>query len=130
MLPKALELVIEEAIGETKETEFEDVVDAESTDGLTDVLEAIAGGCGESSSSNTPVTEAKTEDELKLLASNINSPVQFMGFVGGAFPVTVDAVGYEDSEDFFTEELARLPSKVAAAGYDNSWTVTFEAALA
>lgn len=56
-------------------------------------------------------------------------PKDFEGFVGGAFEVTVDGVVYADMEDFYTQEQARLPAKVKQAGYDESWTVRFDAQI-
>jgi len=54
-------------------------------------------------------------------------PKTFEGFIGGVFEVTVDNQKYLDMEDFYTQEVAKLPTKVAAAGYDPSWTASFDA---
>src|SRR5262245_31205746 len=54
-------------------------------------------------------------------------PKKFEGYVMSAFAITVDEQPYEDMEDFYTQELDRLPEKVAAAGYDSEWKVSFEA---
>ena len=51
----------------------------------------------------------------------------FQGFVNSAFELTVDGAKYNDMEDFYTQELKRLPAKVTAAGYDSSWRATFDA---
>jgi hypothetical protein len=92
------------------------------------VLVGVAS-CGDSGHGGSTAEAPVTEDQLKVMVANLKGPVEFKGFVGGAFPITVDGVGYEDSEDFFTAEVSRLPQKVAAAGFDNTWLVTFEAAL-
>ncbi len=54
-------------------------------------------------------------------------PKTFEGFIGGVFEVTVDDQRYLDMEDFYTQEVAKLPTKVAEAGYDPSWTAKFDA---
>jgi len=56
-------------------------------------------------------------------------PKTFSGAVGGAFEVTVDGAPYNDMEDFYTQELKRLPDKVQKAGYDASWTARFDAQI-
>lgn len=56
-------------------------------------------------------------------------PTVFEGFVGGAFEVSVDGSRYRDMEDFYTQEVARLPEKVRLAGYDASWQARFDAAV-
>ena len=47
----------------------------------------------------------------KAPAKDDTAALQFKGFVGGAFPITVDGISYEDSEDFYTKELQNLPEK-------------------
>ena len=44
--------------------------------------------------------------------------LSFKGYVGGIFGIRVNDVDYEDMEDFYTQELAELPAKVAEAGYE------------
>lgn len=50
------------------------------------------------------------------------------GSIISAFQITVDGTTYQDSEDFYSSEIGRLPEKVAAAGYAG-WSATFEAVL-
>lgn len=54
-------------------------------------------------------------------------PRTFRGYIGGVFEVTVDQSLYGDMEDFYTQEVAALPEKVSAAGYDSSWNARFDA---
>lgn len=53
--------------------------------------------------------------------------VTFSGFIVSAFEVTVDGVEYADMEDFYTQELDRLPAKVREAGYGEEYAVKFAA---
>jgi hypothetical protein len=57
------------------------------------------------------------------------SEAVFRGYVNSAFELTVDGEKYNDMEDFYTKELARLPNKVLAAGYDSSWKPMFDARI-
>jgi hypothetical protein len=50
------------------------------------------------------------------------------GSLTSAFQMTVDGVAYEDSEDFYSTEVLRLPDKAAAAGFAG-WQARFEAVL-
>jgi hypothetical protein len=89
-------------------------------------------GDGNSNEDPTPTPTPNPDSEVPQkekgdLASEL--PVSFSGFIGGAFPISVDGVNYDDSEDFFTQESARLPEKVAAAGYNSEWSVRFDAAI-
>lgn len=52
----------------------------------------------------------------------------FSGYVASAFSLSVDGVDYFDMEDFYTTELANLPDKVAAAGYEG-YEVQFDAQI-
>lgn len=56
-----------------------------------------------------------------------SGPVTFEGYVQSAFEVTVDGAAYPDIESFYTAESGRLPERVAAAGYDATWSPAFEA---
>lgn len=81
-------------------------------------------GCGSVQIwSNDSNDEDEDEDEPVVPTE----PKTFEGFIGGAFEVNVDGATYVDMEDFYTQELARLPEKVAQAGYDDSWQSSFEA---
>jgi hypothetical protein len=88
--------------------------------------------CGEEEPST------KGENEFSEVTNNIeeNSStgssdqgpgITFRGYVAGAFELTVDSVKYQDMEDFYTQELTRLPGRVYAAGYDESYDVTLAA---
>lgn len=77
------------------------------------------------------LTSACGQDDGSGSASNDQSDtgnVTFNGSVVSAFSITVDGVAYEDSEDFYTQEVTRLPDKVAAAGYAG-WQASFDAVL-
>jgi hypothetical protein len=50
------------------------------------------------------------------------------GSLTSAFQMTVDGVAYQDSEDFYSTEVLRLPDKAAAAGFAG-WQARFEAVL-
>jgi hypothetical protein len=53
----------------------------------------------------------------------------FTGYVLNAFNVTVDGEEYADLEDFYTNEIARLPEKAKDAGFDETYKVRFDAQL-
>lgn len=53
--------------------------------------------------------------------------IKASGFVVSAFEVTVDGQPYSDLEDFYTRETAKLPERMKAAGYDESYSFQFEA---
>ena len=69
-------------------------------------------------------SDSATEEEKKEVPTG---PKTFEGFIGGIFEVTVDDQKYLDMEDFYTQEVTKLPAKVANAGYDPSWTASFDA---
>ena len=50
------------------------------------------------------------------------------GSVQAAFPITVNEESFNDTEDFFTQESARLPEKVKAAGY-GGYSTRFDAQI-
>lgn len=86
---------------------------------------AFAISCGrEDSQQSGASSNANVSD--RGAASNSN--VTFNGAVTSAFAITVDGVRYDDSEDFYTQEVQRLPDKAAAAGYDG-WETKFDAVL-
>lgn len=53
--------------------------------------------------------------------------VEASGYVVSAFSVTVDGKSYGDLEDFYTQELNRLPERMKAAGFDDTYTFEFDA---
>lgn len=57
-----------------------------------------------------------------------SSTTTLSGSVVSAFQITVDGKAYDDSEDFYTAEVQRLPEKVAAGGY-GGWDAKFIAVL-
>lgn len=78
------------------------------------------------------ISSCGTQPSKEQNSSSLASPPTtegsvFQGYVNSAFEVTVDGEKYNDMEDFYTKELARLPKKVATAGYDASWSVAFDA---
>jgi len=79
----------------------------------------VLGGCG-----NIFNWENDSSAEEAVVPTD---PKTFEGFVGGAFEVTVDSQKFLDMEDFYTQEVENLPEKVAAAGYDSSWSASFDA---
>jgi hypothetical protein len=54
---------------------------------------------------------------------------EISGFVVSAFDVNVDGQAYRDLEDFYTQELKRLPEKVKAAGIDQADSVVLDAEI-
>ena len=84
------------------------------------LLALTASGCGREDKVETP--------QITVKATPPNESVEFHGAVTSAFSITVDGVRYEDSEDFYTQEVQRLPAKVESAGY-TGWTAKFDAVL-
>lgn len=92
------------------------------------ILIALAG-CGDEPrdgesmpyDANTPVETTATKK-----AAHPKTPA-FAGYLLSAFDVTVDGVAYRDLEDFYTQELGRLPDKARKAGFDDSYTFTLDA---
>lgn len=92
---------------------------------LSSILFLMA--CGREETSKTD-PQAAASDGNNSGSGSSEAKVTFNGSVVSAFAITVDGVRYEDSEDFYTQEVMRLPSKVAAAGY-SGWDATFDAVL-
>jgi hypothetical protein len=93
---------------------------------LTSVLQS----CGVAIGNNRP--KNRDGDEMEARAKAIRDEmfrpeVVVSGSVVSAFPVTVDGMPYPDLENFYTQELKRLPEKVRAAGFDDSYKVEFNA---
>lgn len=82
------------------------------------VLSAALASCGKDDS----------DSDTQSASLDANQQVTFNGSVTSAFAITVDGVRYDDSEDFYTQEVMRLPTKVAAAGYAG-WEAKFDAVL-
>lgn len=87
------------------------------------MLILAATACGIQENSTTTKESAGSSGD-----SAVSGNVTFNGSVVSAFAITVDGVRYDDSEDFYTQEVQRLPAKVAAAGYPN-WETSFDAVL-
>jgi len=87
-------------------------------------------GCGDldDNEGNGTSTEVPTDSASQSDPSN-SDDISFSGYVLNVFEVTVDGVEYADLEDFYTHELARLPQKAEEAGYDESYTISLEAAI-
>jgi hypothetical protein len=88
-----------------------------------------ACGDGETEADLAAKEEGAAEDGSGEQLSSAGSEHRFTGYVVNAFEVTVDGVPYRDLETFYTEELARLPAKVQAAGYGPEYRVRFEAEI-
>ena len=97
---------------------------------LTTVLLPI--GCGtekfkkSSGPDSIPTIENNHPDQTNL---NQTDKIEFTGYVANAFEVSVDGNVYSDLEDFYTEELARLPQKVQEAGYGDTYEINFDAKI-
>ena len=74
-----------------------------------------------------PSKDDKSNSQVINSPPASSSSAAFQGFVNSVFELTVDGEKYNDMEDFYTKEITRLPNKVAAAGYDASWKVMFDA---
>lgn len=95
-------------------------------------LALVLVSCGTEHTANEQEIAKKTAAVPTIVPPNVkeeNAILQFKGFVGGAFPITVDGVPYEDSEDFYTKELEKLPEKILKAGYDKTWKWHFDAVV-
>ena len=85
--------------------------------------------CVAISACGTSESGTATPQEVAPALAQAAGELAFRGYVGGAFPIAVDGAPYEDSEDFYTQELARLPAKLQAAGYDKSWNWSLDAVV-
>jgi len=83
--------------------------------------------CGSSDDAGTVIATAK--EQLNTNDPSSKDSLQFQGFVVNAFEVVVDGEEYPDMETFYSHELANLPAKVLAAGYDSSYKVKFDAQI-
>lgn len=88
----------------------------------------VVAACGTADVAKSGSQAAASSDSSGGSSATANGKVTFTGSVVSAFAITVDGVRYEDSEDFYTQEVMRLPAKVAAAGY-SGWDATFDAVL-
>ena len=75
-----------------------------------------------SSPSTVPIVTQVSENEAGDL-------LEFKGYVPSAFDVTVDGESYLDLEDFYTEELGRLPERVQEAGYPADFEIELDARI-
>lgn len=73
-------------------------------------------GCGRETDSAVADAIRGTASDPAVADDTQNSYLK--GAVTPAFELTVDGESYRDSEDFYTAELERLPSKIEAAGID------------
>jgi hypothetical protein len=87
-------------------------------------ISAFAISCGRDESQQSSATSNTNASENGAASNNVT----FNGAVTSAFAITVDGVRYDDSEDFYTQEVSRLRDKAAAAGY-NGWETKFDAVL-
>jgi hypothetical protein len=89
----------------------------------------VPAACSDESASDSGYdASASTSSEVESDSSELGT-ANFLGFVANAFEVTVDGTVYQDLEDFYTQEMDRLPEKVQAAGYDPSYKIDLEAEI-
>ncbi len=95
------------------------------------IVVAMVVSCGETAEEKDGKSEEKAETSQATFGgpSAVGNQVTFDGYVLNAFEVTVDDQPYKDLEDFYTQEIARLPAKVKTAGYDDSYTAEFDAGI-
>lgn len=60
----------------------------------------------------------KSDSECKVESPNFNSVKSISGSISGAFEVVVDGQAYRDIEDYYTQEIDALDSRVAKLGYE------------
>ncbi len=88
-------------------------------------------GCGNEfvlKTETTPAQEAFVPKEHATPRIPGLDKISIEGAIVSAFEITVDGVRYQDSEDFYSAEVERLPEKAAIAGFPG-WDVRFEAIL-
>jgi hypothetical protein len=90
-------------------------------------------GCGddlfsESDTSSYHQPESEWRTSAAHPQTGLGGRATLSGSVVSAFQITVDDVRYEDSEDFYSQEVERLSQKVGAAGYAG-WEARFEAVV-
>jgi len=97
------------------------------------ILCGTQGGCGDGlfpssygPASHNSGTDWDTTSPIEKGGSK--EKVALLGSVVSAFQLTVDGRVYQDSEDFYSQEILRLQDKVAEAGY-SGWDARFEAVL-
>lgn len=88
----------------------------------------VVVACGTQDQASSTQSGSSNGSSSESVATGSGGQVSFSGSVNSAFAMTVDGVRYEDSEDFYTQEVLRLPAKVAAAGY-SGWDARFDAVL-
>lgn len=94
----------------------------------------ITAGCG----AQIEIPEEKTfnqEDVQKEKSSNEDEqslvsyePIYLRGSVSSGFTISVDGQNYDDSEDFYTQQLDVLEAEKIENGYED-YELTFDAAL-
>lgn len=70
----------------------------------------------------------RTTNEARSTDSS-SAQANFQGFIPSAFEVSVDGNTYLDLEDFYTQELSRLPERVKNAGYTEDYEISFDAEI-
>jgi len=93
---------------------------------LTLIIALLTQACG---SVNFVEESGKEDDQPETLLTETDPRLRFTGYINSAFEVIVDGEEYADMEDFYTQELDRLPEKVANAGYGEDWDVRLDAEL-
>ncbi len=90
------------------------------------ILSIFLSSCGKEVETKGESQSSPTETKAEPKAA---TAITFRGFVAKAFELEVDGLTYTDMEDFYTQELSRLPAKVKEAGYGDDYAVRFEAEL-
>lgn len=115
--------------GDCQDTELAD--DSANGDASTASKQSPSQGGSNSaatgSSSNYRPEDASDDASPKATSPASGASLAFTGYVNGVFEVVVDGASYADLEDFYSQELDKLPEKVAAAGYGDDYTIHFDA---
>lgn len=98
------------------------------------LLCSFLSGCGSDGDAGTSSSNPDTTDSTGLASkSEGDGPgtpaeeVALEGYVTSAFEVTVDGTRYADLEDFYSQELVRIPERLEKAGLPADTPFSFEA---
>jgi hypothetical protein len=80
------------------------------------LLALLASSCGSKDGISDAFGGTASDPALQPTATPV--PNYLRGGITSAFDLTVDGVAYRDSEDFFTQQVRKLPVQLAAAGND------------
>lgn len=73
--------------------------------------------------------ESEAPEISEVGSSEESESIKFRGSINSAFELKVDGIAYDDIEDFYTQELERLPEKLRATGYDENYSIDFDAQI-